>query len=73
MAVFAERSAAPTSAINRTRHWSRLAATAGLGLGALAGIGLLAQGSLLFGAGALLAASTLWQASLLGRRARRQA
>ncbi|MFN3618394.1 MAG: hypothetical protein ACK4K3_13575 [Aquabacterium sp.] len=73
MAVFADRSSAPASAVNRTRHLSRVAATAGLGLGTLAGIGLLAQGSVLFGAGALLAASTLWQASLLGRRARRQA
>lgn len=73
MAVFADRPVSPRPAASRTRHASRVAATIGLGLGTLAGLGLLAQGSVLFGAGALLAASSLWQASLLGRRARRQA
>ncbi|NBD19058.1 hypothetical protein GTZ97_00040 [Aquabacterium fontiphilum] len=53
----------------RTRQW----ATAGLALGMLAGLGLIAQGSMLHGAIALAAAGSLWQASLLGRRARRAA
>lgn len=73
MAVVAERSAVHTPQRLRARQVSRMVATTGLALGTLAGIGLLAKGSVLFGAGALLGASTLWPASLLGRRARRQA
>lgn len=51
----------------RTRQW----ATAGLALGAIAGLALLAQGAMVHGVVALAAAGSLWQVSLLGRRARR--
>lgn len=64
MAATGDRS---THLRRRTRQW----ATVGLAVGTLAGLGLLAQGSMLHGAVALVAASSLWQVSLLGRRARR--
>ena len=72
MAIAVDRSAT-TRRTTRSRHIARLSATAGMTACGLLGLGLLAQGSVLFGAASLLAASTLWQASLLGRRARRHA
>lgn len=66
MAATADRS---THVRRRTRQW----ATAGLALSAVAGLALLAQGSMVHGAVALAAAGSLWQVSLLGRRARRAA
>ena len=69
MAIAVDRST-PGRRTTRSRHIARLSATVGMAAGALIGIGLLSQGSVLFGAASLLAASTLWQASLLGRRAR---